>query len=86
MLGEIKSPLSAGLRLNFDIAWLVHRIDYARFSSKDYDFVRPTPDSQLTIEFTTRDGINCELSTVGLGCTDLLTLFETVIRPNFIEL
>ena len=52
-IGEIRSPLSSGQKLNFDVAILADNVDYIRLTSQDYNFQKATEKSQLSLDFTT---------------------------------
>ena len=84
-LGEIRNPFAGGLRLNYDITPLAHTVDYIRLTSQDYDFVTATTESELSLEFTTSEGLSGTITAIGVACDDLLLVYKDRFRDNLVE-
>ena len=72
---EIRNPLSHE-RIQYDIAPFKSAVDWIRLNARKYDFEIPTPESELELEFTTRDGLTGSLSAAGQGCTHLMEIYR----------
>ena len=81
-IGEIRNPLSNISRTSFEVVPFAKSVDWMRVSSQEYDLVKATSKSQLTLDFTTIDGFNGLISSVGEECDDLLKLYRDVFIPN----
>ena len=81
-VGEIKNPLSNTLRLNFEVVPFANSVDWMRITSQEYDFTAATPKSQMSLDFTTIDGFNGLISSVGEECDDLIQLYRNIFVPN----
>ena len=55
---------------------------YIRVSSQDYDFGKATDKSQLSIEFSTADGLSGTISSTGTDCDELLHVYADRFKPN----
>lgn len=84
-LGEIRNPLAGELRLNYDITPLAHIVDYIRLTSQAYDFQTATTESELSLEFTTSEGLSGTITAVGIGCDDLLLIYKDRFRDNLVK-
>ena len=60
-------------------------MDYIRLTSQDYDFVTATTESELSLEFTTSDGLSGTITAIGVACDDLLLVYKDRFRDNLVE-
>ena len=78
----IRDPRDEG-RLQYDIAPFKHSVDWMRFNSRNYDFENAATESDLALEFTTKDGFSGELVASGEGCSHLFRIYRDWFLPNF---
>lgn len=83
--GEIRNPLASGERLNFDVAILSDNVDYVRIYSQDFNLEIATEKSQMSLEFTTSDGLNGTISASGAACDDLLEIYNDQFKTNLLK-
>jgi hypothetical protein len=76
---EAKNFISAD---DFDIAPLSKLISYYKINKKEYRFEKPTDQSKLTIEFSTKHKIRGTLKASKTNCFDLWKIYLKYIKPN----
>ena len=70
-------------RLQYDMAPFKDSVDWMRFNVRNYEFGDAGPESDLVLEFTTKDGFSGELLASGEGCSHLLRIYRERFLPNF---
>ena len=78
----IRDPRSDERLLQYDIAPFKDSVDWVRFNSRNYAFGDAVPESDLILEFTTKDGFSGELSASGEGCDHLFRIYRDRFLPN----
>ena len=71
-------------RIQHDLAPIRECVDWIRFDARNYDFSEYTPESELSLEFSTKDGLTGELFASGEGCKRLMEIYRSRFLPNFI--
>ena len=82
LLVEIRNPLNQN-RIQCDMAEFKDAVDWIRLNARKYDFESLKNDSELDLEFTTRDGLTGELSASGEGCAHLMEIYKRRFLLNF---
>ena len=83
LIVEIRNPLYAD-RIQYEIATLKDSVDWIRLTADHYDFENEREESQLDLEFTTKDGLSSMISAISRGCPQLLQLYRNRFVTNFI--
>ena len=79
---RIRDPRDEG-RLQHDIAPFKDSVDWVRLNSRYYEFEGSDSESDLVLEFTTKDGFSGELVASGEGCSHLFRIYKEQFLPNF---
>ena len=82
VLVEIRNPLSHE-RIQCELAPFKDAVDWIRLNARRYDFENTAPESELELEFTTKDGLTGLLSAAGQGCTHLMEIYRCRFLKNF---
>ena len=82
LIVEIRNPLSSD-RMQHELAPFFKAVDWIRLNARKYEFADPSDESQLELEFTTKDGYSGELSASGKACSDLIDVYRQRFLPNF---
>ncbi len=80
---EIRNPLNPN-RIQHELVPFVKAVDWMRLSARKYEFEDVSEESQLQLEFTTKDGYSGELSASGQGCSDLMEIYRQRFLPHFL--
>ena len=86
LIVEIRDPMSN--KTQFEIGRIRNDVDWIRLTARNFDLAEnsgstesPGNRAELDLEFTTRNGLSCEITANGRGCSDLMRLY----RKRFID-
>lgn len=79
---EIRNPLDKA-RIQYEIARFQSAVDWVRLNARNYDLKNDGADSELELEFTTTDGLSSVLSANGVGCSELMDVYNKLFVPSF---
>lgn len=79
---EIRTPLDRD-RIQFEMFRFRNAVDWIRLRARKYKFEDPQDDSELDLEFTTKEGVSSELSADGKGCRHLMDIYRSQFLENF---